>query len=120
LEGDTGDDALSGNVGADVYSFALGDGKDVIEESALYAQNFGDDGSTDVVRFGDGITREDLVLARRANGDLVIGYRSGDQVTVKGQYFGRAEGIERIELAGGETIERAELDAIEVTPIVGT
>jgi Ca2+-binding RTX toxin-like protein len=49
-----------------------------------------------------------------------VRYGAGDEVTVLGQYAGRAHSIERIEFADGTVIDKAALDALPVAPITGT
>jgi len=120
LDGGTGSDELSGGAGSDTYLFARGDGVDVIREEALVAQGIGDGAGVDTIRFAARITAADVTFARRANGDLVIDYGTGDRVTIEGQYLGAVNAIERIEFGDGSALERAQLEALPIAPITGT
>jgi len=120
LQGGGGDDFLSGNQGSDTYILSRGDGRDVLSEQAMIAVDMPDSGSTDVIRFSQGIARTDLSFIRRANGDLIIRYGVTDEVTVQGQYGNVENRIERFEFDDGSSIDQAELDALPVMPIEGT
>ncbi|HEY6281120.1 MAG TPA: calcium-binding protein [Burkholderiales bacterium] len=120
LNGGAGTDILAGNDGSDTYIFAPGDGKDTVDEQGLLAVNFADTVSTDVIRFAEGVSHSDVALLRVSNGDLLIRYGQGDEITVKGQYAAPGNAIERIEFADGTVINKAALDAISIAPIVGT
>ncbi len=94
LLGGRGNDELSGGCGQDVYLHGLRGGDDEIHEA-------GAAGETDVLRFGEGITRQ-MVRARRHHDDLVLDV-SGPHgsVTVKDWFGSAAQRIERIEFADG-------------------
>ncbi len=65
LNGGLGNDTLRGGNGADVYIFEQGSGQDTIEEQSdnlLIA-------SHDFIRFGNGITDEDVTFVRNGNSD---------------------------------------------------
>jgi Ca2+-binding RTX toxin-like protein len=111
LEGGAGADILNGGEGDDVYLFDRGFGIDRIDESA----GFG----TDTIRFGADISAAEVTVARRESGDLVLSLSLQDQVTVVGQYRDGSK-IERIEFGDGVTLTLADLDALPVSPIVGT
>lgn len=76
LTGGVGNDYLSGWQGKDVYIFASGDGSDRIN-------NYDDDQSVDVARFN---IASNKVTVADENGNLVLRYGTGDQVTVE-RYF---------------------------------
>ncbi|MGH8579928.1 MAG: calcium-binding protein, partial [Gammaproteobacteria bacterium] len=76
LTGGTGDDALYGEAGDDVYVFNAGDGVDSIDDLE----------GVNRIRFGGGITLEDLILGQ-ASGYLTIRYGETDTVYIKGGYW---------------------------------
>jgi Ca2+-binding RTX toxin-like protein len=84
LDGGAGNDHLSGGDDADVYVFALGYGHDTIEENQT---NILID-TWDILRFGPGITQDDVTFSRVGNSlDLQISVNgTDDAVTVVGQF----------------------------------
>lgn len=84
LDGGLGNDTLVGGMNADIYSFGLGDGQDVIYDNMDYI--FVD--SPDIVRFKEGITLSDLSFTRVGNSDDLIITIDGtsDQLTVQEQF----------------------------------
>lgn len=75
LTGGTGDDDLTGGAGQDAYVFNLGDGHDVIHDTA--------EGLTsNIITFGDGISRDDVRFSVSGS-TLTINYgNQGDAITV--------------------------------------
>jgi len=69
-------DSLSGGLGNDVYVFNTGDGQDKIYDVV----------GTDIIKFGAGITLNNLSYAKSGN-NLVITYGTNDQITVQNQYI---------------------------------
>jgi VCBS repeat-containing protein len=112
LAGNAGTDTLIGGLGDDTYLFNLGDGHDVIIDEYTYGS-----GGNDTLRFGEGITKADLV-ARAVSGsnDLQIGIREsgkgfdalGDIVTLK-NWFDANKRIENITLADGTVVTLSEM-----------
>ena len=94
LLGGTGDDELGGGAGRDLYIHERRGGNDRIDEAGVA-------GEIDVLRFGEGITR-DMVRATRRRDDLVLDV-SGPHgsVTVKGWFGAQAQRVELIEFADG-------------------
>lgn len=100
LEGGTGDDLLQGGAGDDVYVFNRGDGTDTVIDSTSETQwmrevdEFGHynyslvemavNAGVDSIRFGEGITRDDLIFvwdyATDADGNAVDRDRNVDSV----------------------------------------
>jgi Ca2+-binding RTX toxin-like protein len=114
LHGGSGDDFLDGGNGADTYHFGYGDGHDIISES-------GTDSAIDTVRLGGGITSSNVILARQANGDLVLRLEgTADQLTLQGWYTNAATRVERIVFDDGTMLGEPQLAALAVPPIVGT
>ena len=69
LTGGAGGDDLHGGSGNDTYVFNLGDGVDTIEDISTVAEN-------NMIRFGEGITANDLSFVRN-NGYLTINVGTG-------------------------------------------
>jgi hypothetical protein len=92
LVGLGGNDELRGGKGDDVYVHGGRDGHDEIVEAG---------GEFDVIRFGEGITRE-MVRAKRHHDDLVLDV-SGPHgsVTVTGWFASKARRVEFIQFANG-------------------
>jgi len=111
LDGREGNDELLGGEGDDVYLFDRGFGIDRIEESVGLG--------TDTIRFGADINAAEVTVARRESGDLVLSLSLQDQVTVVGQFRDGTK-IEQIEFGNGVTLTLDDLDALPVSPIVGT
>ncbi|BAM90337.1 putative calcium binding hemolysin protein [Bradyrhizobium oligotrophicum S58] len=84
LNGGLGTDYMSGGDGGDTYIFGRGDGHDTIEDKQGWI--WGE--LPDFLRFGEGITLDDLSFQRDGNSDdLTIAINgTDDAVTVKGQF----------------------------------
>jgi len=90
FEGGKGNDEISGSLGNDTYIFNKGDGQDTITEwdPSMYMFSPQQEASHDVIQFGDGISKEDLVF-RQIHTDLVIEIAGGtDKITVKNWFMG--------------------------------
>ncbi|MGD8912634.1 MAG: calcium-binding protein, partial [Candidatus Thiodiazotropha sp.] len=81
LIGGVGNDTLYGDEGDDIYHFELGFGQDTIYRS--YQTTIDE---SDVIRFGAGITTEDIRAYRSSNNLVLELTDTGDRVTVSG-YF---------------------------------
>ncbi|QND88023.1 Enterohemolysin EhxA [Chromobacterium vaccinii] len=104
LEGGKGNDTLIGGADADVYIFNLGDGADVIRETASV-----DVSVQDEIRFGASIAVKDVV-AVRVGMDLVLKHANGsDSVTVEGYFAAAGSRVERIVFADGTVWTQADL-----------
>ena len=91
FNGGGGDDTLKGGAFDDIYLFNLGGGHDTIVGTGK------NDGSTDVLRFGAGISKGDLKISAEGN-DLLITHSNGsDQVRVKDWYLGDGYQFENVE-----------------------
>ena len=98
LIGGKGDDSLVGGDGDDTYVWNLGDGFDTISDNS----------GTDRIKFGAGITFDDLSFAKNPNGGLDI-YVKGDRsqgLCVLSQYVsGSNKKIEMLEFVDGSTFD---------------
>ena len=120
LDGGSGNDWLAGGMGSDDYRFVSGDGLDTLTEGSLFVRGLSDPGHVDRIMFGEGVSREQVSLLRSADGNLSVRYGAGDEILVEEQYGTAGADIERIVFADGQTIEKAELDALEIGVLEGT
>lgn len=104
ISGGLGNDRLEGRDGNDTYLYNLGDGNDVISDQA----------GTDVLKFGVGITLNDLTFTRTEYDDLILAHRddandltitlsSGETILIEDNYDDGSV-IETIEFSDGSTI----------------
>jgi Ca2+-binding RTX toxin-like protein len=96
LFGGLGNDTLIGGTGDDYYYFNIGDGHDVIDNTA--ADNIT---ATDTLYLGD-VLPESVILTRVAN-DLVITISETDSITVKDYYAGTDNKIDQIQFSYYDT-----------------
>ena len=96
--GGAGDDHLVGGYGNDVYVYNRGDGNDVIDNYSYYGNR-----ETDVLKFGEGISAEDLEVIRRGNNnDVTFSLRDGSgSILVKNWYSGDQYSLDELEFADG-------------------
>lgn len=119
--GGTGNDALNGTGYSDLYHFDRGDGHDSLTEREPLA-SWG--AATDVLRFGQGISPDDVTVGRIGN-DLVLRVDAGaDSVTVKSWFTSQsstANQVERVEFADGTLWLAAEVTsrALDMTGTAG-
>jgi VCBS repeat-containing protein len=106
IVGTGGDDNLGGAAGNDIYVYAAGDGNDTIHDR-------GNESDTDMLQFAD-LTAADVTLSRSLNFPdslLVTIDATGEVITVEGQFFTRADGIEQIQLADGTLWDVHQIEA---------
>jgi Ca2+-binding RTX toxin-like protein len=92
ITGGLGDDTLQGGLGNDTYIFNKGDGKDTIDDAYRYGYNnqLSQYSGEDTLKFGEGITKDDLVVLSVGN-DVIIGIKEdgksfeelSDKITLK-------------------------------------
>lgn len=84
LDGGTGNDTLSGGDEGDVYVFDAGYGQDRIDDQAEFVLQ----DAPDFVRFGTGLSSDDLLLSREGNGtDLTMTFAgSTDSLVIEDQF----------------------------------
>ncbi|MBF0329935.1 MAG: hypothetical protein HQL10_12315 [Nitrospirae bacterium] len=113
LEGGTGNDYTSGGSGSDIYVFNRGDGEDFISEEDWTGTDI------DKVKFGEGITKDELVLSRQ-DYNLVISLGDSADKIVIGDWFDTQSGskIENFEFADGTVLTSAEIDGRDDLKIV--
>lgn len=120
LKGGIGNDLLIGGTGDDTYIFNKGDGQDTISDYLKYTYNEG--GFNDVIKFGAGITKDDLIVNAK-NLDVVINIKNtNDQITIKN--WGPSEigynKIEKFEFTDGSTLTASEIEDMFPRTIIGT
>ncbi|MDX5630487.1 MULTISPECIES: calcium-binding protein [unclassified Brenneria] len=111
LAGGSGNDTLYGSYGDDTYRFERGDGQDLLIECRTNMALPQVTPSTDTLRFGDGITADDLDFTHR-DSDLIIGYGGGDTITVQNWFRGMSDHfkLNHIAFADGTSLTQAEVE----------
>jgi Ca2+-binding RTX toxin-like protein len=106
LIGGTGNDTLRGGYGSDTYRFALGDGRDAIEDLQRGADH-------DVLELGDGILASQVTVRRTMQSDMLLTVNGTTDGIVLSNQFGIAadagNGVEAIRFADGTEWTRATL-----------
>ena len=104
LIGGKGNDTLNGGYGDDTYIFNKGDGNDIIDDYQ----------GTDTIKFGEGISKEDLIISRRNAYNIIVRFKNnlGDTITLDNRTY-----IERFEFADGTFMN---LNDIKTKSLVGT
>jgi Ca2+-binding RTX toxin-like protein len=115
IRGLAGDDKLYGNVGDDVYRFDRGDGWDVVSQMSAGWND------RDIVRFGGGVSSDDVAVAR-SNDDLVLLLDDGsDGLTIE-NWFATDIPVAAVEFVDGSAWDPGTLAELadESGLIVGT
>lgn len=124
LNGDEGNDLLAGGEGTnilragdgdDVYLFTKGANTTTVQDKSapgffFFGHWIGNDGGNDTVKFGEGITKEDISFLMSGH-DLVLQYGTGELMTVKNQ-DNRDTKIEKFELDDGSYLTNTDMDQI--------
>jgi Ca2+-binding RTX toxin-like protein/LysM repeat protein len=112
LFGDAGNDFLQGEAGNDTYHWGLGDGNDTISD--FDRVDYSNAEHQDTLIFGPGITLEAIDWSRTGY-DLVASVADGDgatqSLTVKGWFYSASNQLERLQLADGTILDKAEIEA---------
>ncbi|WP_268239409.1 calcium-binding protein, partial [Amphritea balenae] len=104
LSGLTGNDTLYGGAGDDTYRFNIGDGKDVISDTA----------GADQIIFGAGITQDNIRFTR-TDADLILTLidesktPTGDEIRIKGAVGQSVYAIESVLFSDQTTLTFAEM-----------
>ena len=110
LYGGSGNDYLYGGGGDDTYRFERGDGNDTLLDHKSTTLLTYEDAGYDTVRFGEGITRDDVTFVMQY-GSLEIQYGDGDRVTVNNQ-SDEKDKIERLELSDGSYLSHEDIELV--------
>ena len=111
IVGQGGPDVLVGAAGNDTYLYAAGDGNDTVHDR-------GNDSDIDTLWLTD-LTAADVTLSQSLvdiNDLLVTVDATGEVITVEGQFFTRADGIEQIEFADGTRWDHGQIQASALSP----
>jgi Ca2+-binding RTX toxin-like protein len=114
LVGGEGNDYLEGREGSDTYKFDLGFGNDEIWEEDIE----GDD--NDVIQFGDGISK-DHVVVERSGADLILkDSQNGGSITILG--WGNEDGqrIENVQFSDGSVWDKLDILHAASNQLLGT
>lgn len=101
LVGGAGNDTLAGGVGQDIYIFNLGDGNDILFDTAAPDEY-------NLVVFGDGITRDSLRFEQGAGG-LRIHYSDADSLLLADYVPVDNQIVAQVEFTDGSTANLDEL-----------
>ncbi|HEX8224132.1 MAG TPA: tandem-95 repeat protein, partial [Allosphingosinicella sp.] len=96
VTGGTGDDRIAGNGGNDTYLFSIGDGRDVIDDSA----------GTDTLKIS-GYRPDEMRVSRSAPGrnELVLSFGDGsDEILLR--YDGSLNGVDNVDFGDGTRFTR--------------
>ncbi|WP_263405631.1 calcium-binding protein [Chitinimonas arctica] len=99
LNGLAGNDSLAGYDGTDTYRFALGDGRDTINDQGAI-------GESNTLLFAANIVRADMRLKQAGNDLLVSFINNTDALTIQ-NYFGVRGTISEMRFADGQVWNRA-------------
>lgn len=100
LIGGTGNDYLEGGAGNDTYTYNVGDGLDTIYDY----QNSSVESRNDKIKFGEGISFEDLTLRREGNNLVITLFNDCTQgIIINEQFYDDNRRIEFLEFADGTT-----------------
>ena len=106
LIGGKGNDSLDGGYGNDTYVWNLGDGFDTISDY----QSSSTEGREDKIKFGEGISFEDLSFENSGN-NLII-YVNGDKtqgLQLNNYFYGSNYTVEILEFADGSTVNLTQI-----------
>jgi len=114
LFGGEGTNTLSGGSGDDTYLLTKGSNTTTIDENvlgfSLFGRWIGQNGGTDTLKFGEGITQEDISFLMKGN-DLLLQYGENEFITINKQK-NEANRIEKFELNDGSYLTNTDIDRI--------
>jgi len=105
LTGGLGDDLLRGGYGSDTYLWASGSGNDTINESGQYSTD------QDVLRLTD-LNLTDVSLSRVGTHLYITVTSTGDELFVDDQFYSSTYGVEFLEFADGQSLDRSDIQAL--------
>ncbi|MBK2110117.1 calcium-binding protein, partial [Francisella tularensis] len=109
LAGGKGDDFLAGGYGSDTYIFNKGDGVDTIQEMLMsdYSVRYYDSGSRDTIKFGEGISSQDLNFNYDGN-DVHVTFNRSDTDKLILKNFQNST-LETFEFADGSRLSKSDI-----------
>ena len=122
LIGGKGNDRLEGSYGDDTYIWNLGDGFDTIDDYN------GGNTDNDIIKFGEGISFEDLSFERDGNSLIIHVNNDRTQgISIQDYYSSTYYKVEKLEFADGTIVETSTIavttdrsDALAAQDITGT
>ncbi|HBG49568.1 MAG TPA: hypothetical protein DDW90_08735 [Cyanobacteria bacterium UBA9971] len=104
ISGGTGNDLIYGSSGDDTYIFNKGDGSDIISDYVWTNNAFADAGN-DTVKFGAGITADDLSFVQNGS-NLAIGIRDTGELllTIKNEFGNPYQRVELFSFSDGSVL----------------
>ncbi|TFI58518.1 hypothetical protein E2493_09710, partial [Sphingomonas parva] len=116
LDGRGGDDTLEGGDGGDTYKFDVGYGHDVIVDRRIRASWQDRPGMKvpvdDVVKFGDDITRSNVVFTKDGNDLIVSVLQRTDTLRIRDQFRSTDDGVERFEFKDGTFLKISDVEEL--------
>ena len=122
LIGGKGNDRLEGSYGDDTYIYNMGDGFDTIDDYN------GGNTDNDIIKFGEGISFEDLSFERDGNSLIIHVNNDRTQgISIQDYYSSTYYKVEKLEFADGTIVETSTIavttdrsDALAAQDITGT
>jgi len=112
INGGRGNDYLDDKDGNDTYIFNLGDGQDMIYDNSWNTAN------KDTIRFGKGISSDNLEVARSGDNLILSIKGTTDKITIGGYFMGEYSKIEEFVFNDGTTLTSQQIESIVV--LLGT
>ena len=116
LDGRDGNDTLTGGDGGDTYKFDAGYGQDVIIDRRVRAYWNDRRGVhvpvDDVVEFGGGITRDNVVFTKDGNDLLITITGRTDTLRIRNQFRDAEDGVERFRFFDGSTLKISDVEEL--------
>ncbi len=116
LDGLGGNDTLIGGDGGDTYKFDAGYGQDVIVDRRVRASWSDRRGVhvpvDDVVQFGGGITRDNVVFTKDGNDLLISITGRTDTLRIRNQFRDAEDGVELFRFFDGSTIKISDVEQL--------
>ncbi len=92
--GGSGNDTLNGGIGRDTYIYNLGDGADTINEAR----------GNDIIKFGEGITQENLTFTQEGNNlRILIDNDPYQSILINNFYSSVNNQVEKLQFSDGST-----------------
>ncbi|MCV9964825.1 cadherin domain-containing protein [Pararhizobium sp. BT-229] len=111
LVGGVGDDYLMGGIGSDTYSFAIGWGKDTINDNSFEKLGVT---KKDIISFAEGIAPSDITVWRNETNDLVFSHANEKDQIVVAYEFLRNNNVDEVRFVDGTV-----WDVKKITSMVG-